>query len=479
MKKILLLSFFLCAILIAQASPNHITEKKPTKALFQAIEKSDAEGVKAALDDGADVNALYNYPDEEYAIFFAYWRPIHMAAYFGKVDIVLMLLSKEVNVKVKIKNEAKKYAKFEGYTPIHFTASNESEDQDAILDLFMRQGLSINEKGDYGWRPLNAAINSKSCSAKGVQRLIDKGANVNPDMGSSPLSQAINHEENEKFIVIMNAGGDINKEVTYAAGIGDGPCSILDVALYEGNNYLAKMMIEKGADFKSRTSYGYSRLHWCAINGNKSMAYFFMKKGFDPNEKGTNGRSPMSIAKGGRQYQELNQGLVDLFESSYMSKAEQDFYALADSEEYKALNIGKNYKGKPFSAKNIKGGTVTLEKYKGKILFLNIWGTWCPPCVREMPSMQTLYEKMQGKDFAMLASSYEKDFDKIKNFIEAREFTFDVAQDADQSLVKNYPSVMPTSYIIDKKGNVIASMDGSTDWSQEKYIKLFELLVKM
>jgi peroxiredoxin len=93
--------------------------------------------------------------------------------------------------------------------------------------------------------------------------------------------------------------------------------------------------------------------------------------------------------------------------------------------------------------------------------------------------MQTLYEKMQGKDFAMLASSYEKDFDKIKNFIEAREFTFDVAQDADQSLVKNYPSVMPTSYIIDKKGNVIASMDGSTDWSQEKYIKLFELLVKM
>lgn len=479
MNQLFLLFSLLGLSLITQASPNHVTEKDPTKALFQAIEKSDAELVKAALDDGADVNATYNYPDQEYAEFFAYWRPIHMAAYFGKSDIVLMLLSKGADVKVKIKNEAKEYAEFEGYSPIHFTAYHESDDQGAILDLLIGRGLSINEEGNYGWLPLNSAIISDACTAKGVQRLIDRGANVNPKARMSPLCWALNYDANDKFVAIMNAGGDINAEVGYAEGLGDGPCSILDVALYEGNNYIAKLLIEKGADIKSKTSYGYSRLHWCAVGGNKSMAYFFMKKGLDPNEKANNGRSPMSIAKGVREYQDLNQGLVDLFESGYLSKAEQAFYALVESEEYEHLNIGKSYKGKPFSAKNIKGGTVTLEKYKGKVLFLNIWGTWCPPCVREMPSMQTLYEKMQGEDFAMLASSYEKDFDKIKNFIEEREFTFDVAQDADQSLVKDYPSVMPTSYIIDKNGNVIARIDGSTDWSQEKYIKLFELLVKM
>lgn len=479
MKQLILLCSFVCATLIAQASPNHITEKDPTKALFQAIEKSDAELVKAALNDGADVNGLYNYPDQEYAKFFAYWRPIHMAAYFGKVDIVLMLLSKGADVKVKIKHETEEYAKFEGYSPIHFTAYHESDDQEAILDLFISRGLSINEEGNYGSLPLNAAIISTACSAKGVQRLIDKGANVNPEARTSPLCSALNHNVNDKFIVLMNSGGDINAEVSYALGLGDGPCSILDVALYEGNNYIAKLLIEKGADLKSRTSYGYSRLHWCAVGGNKSMAYFFMKRGLDPNEKANNGRSPMSIAKGGGEYRKLKQDLVDLFESGYMSKTEQEFYTLVESEDYVDMKIGNSYKGKPFSAKNIKGGTVTLEKYKGKVLFLNIWGTWCPPCVREMPSMQTLYEKMQGKDFAMLASSYEKDFDKIKNFVEEREFTFDVAQDADQSLVESYPSVMPTSYIIDKNGNVIARIDGSTDWSQEKYIKLFELLVRM
>lgn len=478
--KIFLLSF--CFLIfgyqtIIQASPTHSQEKDPTKVLFAAIRNSDVDKAKTAIDDGADVNAKFNYTDDEDYSFFAHWNAIHVAAYYGKIDIILLLVSKGAKVKVSINNPDEEYPEHQGYTPIHFTAFHESEDQEAILDLFISKGLSINEEGNHGWLPINSAIISDYCTEKGIKNLIKKGANVNPDARMSPLCWALNYDANEKFIAIMEAGGNINAEVGYAEGMGDGPCSILDVALYEGNNYIAKLLIEKGADIKSRTSFGYSRLHWCAMGGNRSMAYYFMKKGLDPNEKATaNGRTPLSIAQSDpARYA----GVLEVLESGYLSKAEQQLYDLLATKEYQDLNAGKSYKGENFSVKNIKGGTLTLEGYKGKVLFLNIWGTWCPPCVREMPSMQTLYDKMKGKNFAMLASSYEEDFDKIKSFITEKGFTFDVAQDADQSLVTAYPSVMPTSYIIDKKGNVIAKIDGSTDWSQEKYIKLFELLVQM
>ncbi|MCP4438396.1 MAG: redoxin domain-containing protein [Aureispira sp.] len=344
------------------------------------------------------------------------------------------------------------------------------------LSVFCNRAVDINEGGEHGWTPLHSAIISDYCGAEGLQRLIDKGADVNVYVGgTTPLSWALNHKVNDKFLTLMNAGADIDKEVDYAGGMGDGPCSILDVALYSGNNYIARLLIEKGADLDSRTSYGYSRLHWCAMGGNRSMAYFFMKKGFDPNEKGKNGSTPLSVAK---RHPEQNAAVIEVLESGYLSKAEADFYALVETEEYQDLDI-VSYKGQNFKTKNIKGGSFSLDGYKGKILFLNIWGTWCPPCVREMPSMQKLYEHMEGKDFAMLASSYEDDFDRIKRFIDDRGFTFDVAHDEDQSLVEAYPSVMPTSYIIDKKGNVLAKVDGSMDWSEEKYLKLFDFLVKM
>jgi ankyrin repeat protein/peroxiredoxin len=479
MKHVLVTFCLLSLCFITKAnSEDKIQEKDPTKALFDAIEDSDLGLIKDAIEDGAELNDIYYYPKDKNHKHFAYWKPIHMAAYYGKAPIVKFLVSKGAKVNEKRNNTEDEYANFEGYTPIHFTAYHESNDQKEILDFFISKGLSINEEGQYNWTPLNAAIISDYCSAEGIQNLIDRGADVNPPIGKgmSPLCWAINYDANEKFKVIMNNGGDINAEVTYAGGRGDGSSYILDVALYDNNNYIARLLIEKGADIKSRTSYGYSHLHWCAKSNNKSMAYYFMQKGMSPNEEAENGRSPMSIAK---EDPEKNKALIKLFETGYMPKAEQEFYELIETEAYQKIAPQGDKKGANFKAKNIRGGSITLEDYKGKVLFLNIWGTWCPPCVREMPSMQKLYEHMKGKDFAMLASSYEKNFDKIKGFIDDKGFTFDVVQDEDQSLVTAYPSVMPTSYIIDKKGNILAKVDGSVDWSEEKYIKLFELLVKM
>ncbi len=123
-----------------------------------------------------------------------------------------------------------------------------------------------------------------------------------------------------------------------------------------------------------------------------------------------------------------------------------------------------------FELKDQYGKTQKLSDYKGKVVFLNFWATWCPPCKMEMPDIQKIYEKYekQGEKSEVVVLSVaapntqdEKDIDGIKAFLEENGYTYPVLMDDGGYTFGAYRiSSLPTTFMIDKEGNVFGYVQG-------------------
>lgn len=134
-----------------------------------------------------------------------------------------------------------------------------------------------------------------------------------------------------------------------------------------------------------------------------------------------------------------------------------------------------------FNLSNLQGEPVNLADYRGKIVFLNFWATWCEPCKEEMPSMQRLYAKMQGRPFEILAISLDVDpLQAVPIFLEQTHFKIDfpILQDTEQLASKNlYKTTgVPESFIIGADGKVLKHVIGSYEWDSEPIVEYFEKL---
>ncbi len=110
-----------------------------------------------------------------------------------------------------------------------------------------------------------------------------------------------------------------------------------------------------------------------------------------------------------------------------------------------------------FSLEDIDGKKFSLKDYRGKVVLLNFWATWCPPCRREMPSMERLHQKFKNRDFVVLALNQMEDGDQVFTFVGdlGVDLTFPILFDKDSSVSRAYGVMgLPTTYLIDKKGNV-------------------------
>lgn len=135
-----------------------------------------------------------------------------------------------------------------------------------------------------------------------------------------------------------------------------------------------------------------------------------------------------------------------------------------------------------FSLKNLAGETVQLSDYKGKVVFLNFWATWCEPCKAEMPAMQRLKQKLDGKAFEILAVSLDSNpVEAVPAFEKKTGITlnFPVLQDSEQALAKNsYRTTgVPESFLIDGQGKVVKHVIGSFEWDSPQITKYFEDLI--
>ncbi|MDH4129064.1 MAG: TlpA family protein disulfide reductase [Spirochaetota bacterium] len=128
-----------------------------------------------------------------------------------------------------------------------------------------------------------------------------------------------------------------------------------------------------------------------------------------------------------------------------------------------------------FSVTDFNGKKHSLKDYRGKIIFLNFWATWCGPCVWEMPSIEKLNKKMAQSNFVILAISHENK-ETVKKFITSKDYNFNILIGSASN--KYGVRGIPTTFIIDKNGYVLGRAVGSRDWSTNSIINLFKLLVK-
>jgi peroxiredoxin len=115
------------------------------------------------------------------------------------------------------------------------------------------------------------------------------------------------------------------------------------------------------------------------------------------------------------------------------------------------------------------GETVSLASLKGKVVFLNLWATWCGPCREEMPSMETLYDEFKGnKDFVMLAVSEDtKGKAAVLPYVQKNGYHFKILLDPENKVGDSYGvSGVPETFIIDRNGRIVAHHMGAFDWSR-------------
>jgi cytochrome c biogenesis protein CcmG/thiol:disulfide interchange protein DsbE len=133
-----------------------------------------------------------------------------------------------------------------------------------------------------------------------------------------------------------------------------------------------------------------------------------------------------------------------------------------------------------FSLEDLRGKKSELKHYKGKVVFLNFWATWCGPCKEEMPSMEELCKQFKDKDFVFLAVSVDYAGVKpVKEFIEKYRYTFPVLIDPKcEALGLFEVKGIPTTFLIDKKGIIIGRAMGPRDWRKPEVISILNFLIE-
>lgn len=123
-----------------------------------------------------------------------------------------------------------------------------------------------------------------------------------------------------------------------------------------------------------------------------------------------------------------------------------------------------------FYVKDLEGKKVHMSDLKGKVIFLNLWATWCGPCRVEMPSIQALYNSVDKDNvvFVMLSLDQEGQTQKIQQFIDAKAFTFPVYQPASPLPKTLRVNTIPTTFIISPDGKVKSRKTGMANYDTEE-----------
>lgn len=127
-----------------------------------------------------------------------------------------------------------------------------------------------------------------------------------------------------------------------------------------------------------------------------------------------------------------------------------------------------------FQLKNLNGEVVSMETFKGKVIFLNLWATWCPPCIAEMPDIQNLYDKIENEDIVFVMLSIDSSEDKAKKFIERKGFTLPTYMAASRVPdMFRVPSI-PTTFVINKEGKVVSKNVGMANYNKKSFQEFLE-----
>ena len=124
---------------------------------------------------------------------------------------------------------------------------------------------------------------------------------------------------------------------------------------------------------------------------------------------------------------------------------------------------------------DVEGRPHRLEDYRGKVVLVNFWATWCEPCREEMPSMNKLRASLAGQPFEVLAINLAESESRIRRFIEQVPLEFPVLMDRDSAVAKAWRArVLPISFLVGRDGRIRYSVVGEIDWTQERVRKIIQ-----
>lgn len=142
------------------------------------------------------------------------------------------------------------------------------------------------------------------------------------------------------------------------------------------------------------------------------------------------------------------------------------------------INKLEKTKAPEFTLLDLQGRPVSMASFKGKVVLLNFWATWCPSCIAEMPAFQKSYQQLKERGFEVVAISTDRSLGDVRGFLEKRPVTFTVMLDETRKVTKQYKVFsLPTTFLIDRNGIIVEKFFGEYDWAGKDIRKKIERLL--
>jgi len=163
-----------------------------------------------------------------------------------------------------------------------------------------------------------------------------------------------------------------------------------------------------------------------------------------------------------------------------LTASDAPMFAKRDTGAGSAATVAAGRIAPDFKLTGLDGKPGSLAELRGKVVFLNLWATWCPPCREEMPSIQALRRQFQkAPDFVVLTVSEDSNPSQVAAYIKRNNFNFRVLLDPRNSVGEAYDvSGLPESFVIGRDGRIVAHHVGPYDWANQDIREALEDLLK-
>ncbi|MFZ6009688.1 MAG: TlpA family protein disulfide reductase [Bacteroidota bacterium] len=155
--------------------------------------------------------------------------------------------------------------------------------------------------------------------------------------------------------------------------------------------------------------------------------------------------------------------------SALMKSGLMDYTPDADASTKRSFNYN-------FKIQDLEGNTVDFNQFRGKVIFLNLWATWCGPCRAEMPSIQALYKRVDHDSiaFVMLSLDDSQNTNKVMKYVNDKAFSFPVYMRSGGLPSQLQVSSIPTTFVIDEDGKIVSKKVGAANYDNDEFQKFLE-----
>jgi thiol-disulfide isomerase/thioredoxin len=119
--------------------------------------------------------------------------------------------------------------------------------------------------------------------------------------------------------------------------------------------------------------------------------------------------------------------------------------------------------------KDANGEVVNMRQFQNKVLFINVWATWCPPCLAEMPNINQLYQELAEEDIVFVMLSVDQDFSKAATYVAGQDFQVPIYQAVGKWPAVLNSSTIPTTFVIDKTGRIVMEHQGMAKYNTKDF----------